>query len=95
MLFFFFILSKKSKNNFKGGYSDFSHLTELENIHVRITEIYMKKQYKSSKTRNHKIRKQEGHDGPVSLHWLICKFPSYQTLHYFGITLKHQIPKKD
>ena len=23
--------------------------------------------------------KQEGHDGSVSLHWLICKIPSYQT----------------
>ena len=39
--------------------------------------------------------KQEGHDGPVSLHWLICKFPSYQTLKYLGIGLKHKTPKKD
>ena len=33
----------------------------------------MKKQYKSSITKNHKItkKKKEGHDGPVSLHWLI------------------------
>ena len=28
----------------KGGYLDFSHLTELKNIYI--TEIYMKKQYK-------------------------------------------------
>ena len=33
----------------------FSHLTELKNI--CITEIYMKKQYKSSITKNHIIRK--------------------------------------
>ena len=35
----------------KGGYLDFSHLIELENIHI--TEIYMKKQYKSSVIKNH------------------------------------------
>ena len=28
----------------KGGYLDFSHLTELENIYI--SEIYMRKQYK-------------------------------------------------
>ena len=39
--------------------------------------------------------KQEGHDGPVSLHWLICKIPSYQTLQYLGIGLKQKTPKKD
>ena len=37
----------------KGGYLDFSHLTELKNI--CITEIYMKKQCKSSITKNYKI----------------------------------------
>ena len=41
------------------------------------------------------LKKQEGNDGPVSLHWLICKFPSYQTLKYLGIGLKHKTPKKD
>ena len=30
------------KNGLKGGYLDFSHLTELENIYI--TEIYRKKQ---------------------------------------------------
>ena len=35
----------------KGGYLDFSHLIELKNIHI--TEIYMKKQYKSSIIKNH------------------------------------------
>ena len=33
--------------------------------------------------------KQEGHDGPVSLHWLIHEIPSYQALQYLGIGLKH------
>ena len=35
----------------KGGYLDFSHLIELKSIHI--TEIYMKKQYKSSIIKNH------------------------------------------
>ena len=39
----------------KGGYLDFSHLTELKNIYI--AEMYMKKQYKSSITKNHKITK--------------------------------------
>ena len=39
--------------------------------------------------------KQEGHDGPVSLHWLIPEIHSYQTLHYLGIGLKHKTPYKD
>ena len=41
------------KDSFKGGYLDFSHLTELKNIYI--TEIYMKKQYKSPRIKNHKI----------------------------------------
>ena len=40
-------------------------------------------------------QKQEGHDGPVSLHWLICEIRLYQTLHYLGIGLKHKTPYKD
>ena len=36
------------------------------------------------------IKKQEGNDGPVSLHLLIRKIPSYQTLKYLGIGLKHK-----
>ena len=39
--------------------------------------------------------KQEGHDGPVSLHWLIREIHSYQTLHYLGTGLKHKTPYKD
>ena len=51
------IVNIKYFENFrlKGGYLDFSHLTELENIYI--TEIYMKKQYKSSISKNHKIKK--------------------------------------
>ena len=40
-------------------------------------------------------QEQEGHDGIVWLHWLICKIPSYQPLQYLGIGLKHTTPKKD
>ena len=39
--------------------------------------------------------KQEDYDGPVSLHWLIRKIPSYQTLQYLELGLKHKTPKKD
>ena len=38
---------------------------------------------------------QQGHDGPVSLHWLIHEIPSYQTLQYLGTGLKHKTPNKD
>ena len=37
-----------------------------------------------SKKKKNKNKKQEGYDGPVSLDWLICKIPSYQTLQYLG-----------
>ena len=40
-------------------------------------------------------RRQEDHDGPVTLHWLICEIPSYKTLQYLGIGLKHKTPNKD
>ena len=36
---------------------------------------------------------QEGHDGPVSLHWLIPKITSYRTLPDLGIGLKQKTPK--
>ena len=45
----------------KGGYLDFSHLTELKYIYI--TEIYMKKQYKSSRIKNHKITNEKFFDG--------------------------------
>ena len=38
-------------------------------------------------------KKQEGHNDPVLLHWLIYKIPSYQTLQYLGIGLKHKTTK--
>ena len=41
---------------FKGGYLDFSHLTELKKMYI--IEIYMKKQYKSSRIKNHEIKKK-------------------------------------
>ena len=41
------------------------------------------------------IQIQESHDGPVSLHCLIRKIPSYQTLQYLGIGLKDKTPVKD
>ena len=47
------------------------------------------------KATQQEILKQEGHDGPVSLHWLIREIHSYQTLHYLGIGLKHKTPYKD
>ena len=40
-------------------------------------------------------QQQEGHDGPVSLHWLIREIPSYQTLQYLGTGLKHKTPNMD
>ena len=46
-------LGQVESNCLKGGYLDFSHLTELKNRYI--TEIYIKKQYKSSITKNHKI----------------------------------------
>ena len=39
---------------FKGGYLDFSHHTELKKIYI--TEMYLKKQKKSSITKNCKIK---------------------------------------
>ena len=39
--------------------------------------------------------KQDGHDGPVSLHWLIREIPSYSTLQYLGTSVKHKILNKD
>ena len=40
----------------KGGYLDFSHLTELKNIYL--TEICMTKRHKSSITKNYKIKQK-------------------------------------
>ena len=42
---------------FKGGYLDFSHLIELKTIYI--TDIHMKKQHKSSITKNHEIKKKK------------------------------------
>ena len=50
--------------HFKGGYLDFSHLPESKDTYI--TEIYMKKEYKSSIIKNHKITNKKNFDG-VSL----------------------------
>ena len=50
------MLGQVNRSRLKGGYLNFSHLTELKNI--SITEIYMREQYKSSITKNHKIKKK-------------------------------------
>ena len=42
----------------------------------------------------HNKKEQKGHDGPVLLHWLIHKIPSYQTLLYLGIGLEKQDSKE-
>ena len=53
----YFILKLEIKATMcKGGYLDFSHLTQLECKYI--TEIYMKKHYKSSLTKNHKIKQK-------------------------------------
>ena len=41
------------------------------------------------------FKNKEGYDASVSLHWLIREIPSYQTLQYLGIGLKHKTPNKD
>ena len=48
---------------FTGGYLDFLQLTELKKIYI--TEIYMKKRYKSSITKNHEIKKQYFYGVPL------------------------------
>ena len=60
------VLSSKTlqttiSNLIKGGHIDFLHFTELKNIYI--TEIYMKKQYKSSIIKNHKITQKHCLDG--------------------------------
>ena len=45
----------------KGGYLEFCHLTELKNRYI--TEIYMKKQYKSSRFKNHKVTNKQKFEG--------------------------------
>ena len=57
-------------------------------MHFVFTHTYL--------TSNRSLKlKQDGHDSPLLLHWLICKFLSDQTLKYLGIGLKHKTPKKD
>ena len=48
-----------TRRAFKGGYLDFSKLTELKKKYIYITEIYMKKHYKSSIIKKHKITEKK------------------------------------
>ena len=48
----------------KGGHLDFSHLTEFKKLYI--TEIYMKKQYKSSIIKNHKIKDKRYFGVPIN-----------------------------
>ena len=67
----FYLTILSFNDPFKGDCLDFSHLTKLRNIYV--TEIYMKKQCKSSITKNHKIRKKNCFGG-VPLRSLLIYF---------------------
>ena len=74
----------------KGGYLDFSHVKELKNIYI--TELYMKKQYKSSIIKNHKITKEEKLEalerlyrstGLIFLQWRKEVFNNYHSIPAF------------
>ena len=65
---------------------DLSHFPFKVNRKGKLQEEY---------TNIHHFKEQEGHDGPVSLHWPIREIPSYQTIQYMGIGLKHKTPNKD
>ena len=95
------MLSNSCRNH-KGPYSP----TILQNILSLVLKIFLylaafecnatKFEYGwDISDREDKYVEQEGHDGPISLHWLICKIPSYQTLKYTGFGLRHKTPKKD
>ena len=58
-------IEKHHSFHIKGGYLDLSHLPELKNTYI--TEIYMKKEYKSSIIKNHKIRNKKKNFDGVSL----------------------------
>ena len=47
----------KAKYQLEGGHLDFSHLTEFKKLYI--AEIYMKKQYKSSIIKNHRITEKK------------------------------------
>ena len=70
-------------------------LTVTESRNILSEEVKVNIVVNGKEQVNHSIVKQEGHDGPVSLHWLIREIHSYQTLHYLGIGLKHKTPYKD
>ena len=67
----------------------------IANVHVNVCNHLPPPPPPKKKKKKKNPKKQEGHDGPVSLHWLIREIHSYQTLHYLGIGLKHKTPYKD
>ena len=73
----------------KGGNAGFQHFPLFPQCFQReiiITPLFQE---------INKSIKLEGHDGPVSLHWLLRGISSCQTLQYLGIRLKYKIPNKD
>ena len=78
--------SKLRKSNVETGNNGMR-----ETKHVKLDRSWIRRNTLSTKG----ILKQEGHDGPVSLHWPIREISSYQTLQYLEIRLKHKNPKKD
>ena len=58
---------------------------DMANVKVFVDKQRDKRMYRQ---RDKQTGQQEGHDGPVSLHWLIREIPSYQMIQYMGIGLK-------
>ena len=77
------ILKINNSWDFKGGYLDFSHLNELKNMYI--TEIYMIKQFKSSITKNHKIKRNIVFGGVP----LKCYVASYAIFRFCAGKKKH------
>ena len=65
-------------------------ITFIKHFNLQILLEDPKTEEETERTDTIESEKQEGHDGPVSLHWLIRDIHSYQTLHYLGIGLKHK-----
>ena len=64
------------------------HLVEYTGTYPGCSVHGNAKQTKQDYVRTTQNKKQEGHDGPVSLHWLIHEIPSSLALQYLGIGLK-------
>ena len=64
--------TRNISDSIKGDHLDFSHLTELKNTYI--TEIYIKKQCKSSIIKNRKITKKKWWSSLKRLHSLLSYF---------------------